>query len=63
MTTVYVRLALDRTPVAQTLEIVLKGKEPHDNVIRLLKTLQQEIVQEAVLDEQELLYRIIVNKS
>ena len=63
MTTVYVRLAIDRLSAGNYLSILLKGTEPHRNVAAAIRALGHDILRDETLDEQAARYRLLVRKS
>lgn len=63
MTTVYVRLALDRSQIGQDLLVLLRGEETRRNVLTLLETLGQKAEWEVAENPAESDYRIALCKS
>ncbi|NIE80203.1 sulfurtransferase TusA family protein [Asaia sp. As-1742] len=63
MTTVYVRLALDRAASGERLVVFLKGEETRRNVLTLLETLGQTAEWSVADDVAEGDYRISLCKS
>lgn len=63
MTTVYVRLALDRSQIGQDLLVLLRGEETRRNVLTLLETLGQKAEWEVSENPVESDYRIALCKS
>ncbi|WP_122048720.1 sulfurtransferase TusA family protein [Asaia bogorensis] len=63
MTTVHVRLALDRARSGDALAIFLKGEETRRNVLALLQTLGQKAECTAAQNPDEGDYRISLCKS
>ena len=63
MTTVHLRLALDRLPPSAILGVRLRGDEPRKNVAAAVKTLGHEIVSDAAIDASVPIYRLVIRKS
>ncbi|WP_084294609.1 sulfurtransferase TusA family protein [Asaia prunellae] len=63
MTTVYVRLALDRSVTGDALEIILHGEETRRNVELLLATLGQQAHSQPIDDNGPSDYIITLTKS
>lgn len=63
MTTVYVRLALDRLPSGAVLGVTLAGNEPHHNVASAVRALGHQIVWNEALSQTSSLYRLVIRKS
>ncbi|CAI9122177.1 sulfurtransferase TusA family protein [Brytella acorum] len=63
MTTVHVRLALDRLPGGAILGVTLTGDEPHHNVASAVRALGHQIVLDETLSRASDLYRLVIRKS
>lgn len=53
MTTVYVRLALDRLPPGAALDVTLKGEIPHKNVTSAVRQLGHVVEHSQCMDEEK----------
>ncbi len=63
MTTVRVRLALDRLAPGSCLGIKLAGEEPHRNVASAIRMLGHTILEDNAWDEGDANYYLLVRKS